>query len=115
MSSRTKAIPLQAHNLKVTGSNPVPATNIIQWVRRKPGALVSLSREATDTDARFPQGGVSRAGDSAVADLRDLRNLSGFRPSLVATDPADDGVEGRREQEAERGHSEHAGEDGRAQ
>jgi hypothetical protein len=29
MSSRTKAIARQAHNMKVTGSNPVPATTFI--------------------------------------------------------------------------------------
>ena len=50
-----------------------------------------------------------------LADSRCVRDLPGFRASLPATDLADDGVEGRREQEPERGHSQHAGEDGRAQ
>jgi hypothetical protein len=64
---------------------------------------------------KHPQASRWQDSDPAAADSRYVRNLPGFRQSLFATDPADDGVEGRREQEAERGHSQHAGEDGRAQ
>ena len=58
----------QAHNLKVTGSNPVPATifNLHKPVRRNPGGLFAIclhehedSGEGANVNARHPETGLT--------------------------------------------------------
>jgi hypothetical protein len=83
----------QAHNLKVTGSNPVPATNIMplsQWLSGFFCVCVPAGLNAVEAPWKQPAG--SRRLEGAKADFlllfggRGLRSCRMCRPTQVVSD-----------------------------